>query len=74
MPVINFYPPYYNTAGIANSVAISDAQDVYFESRAEGQFAIRRRPGLALMSGITSDIGQGMYWSNRMQCLFVELS
>lgn len=74
MPVINFYPPYYNTAGIANSVAVNDAQDVYFEARAEGQFSLRRRPGIELLSGLTTDIGQGMYWSNRMQCLFVVAS
>ena len=70
MPTIQFGKPYYNVAPEANTVATEEAHNVYFEALPQGGFAIRRRPGMTLVEAGAGD-GQGLYWSDRNERLFL---
>ena len=66
---ISFTKPYYNVAPEANTAALEEAYNVYFEAMPQGGFAVRKRPGYSLVESM-SGIAQGIYWSDRKQCLY----
>lgn len=70
MPSMLFSKPYYNVAVAANTVALEEAYNVYFEAMPQGGFAIRKRPGLISSFANNSEKGQGLYWSDTKQNLY----
>lgn len=64
-----FAKPYYNVATEANTAALEEAYNVYFELMPQGGFAIRKRPGFSLAATIGGR-PQGIYWSDRKKALY----
>lgn len=72
MAKIQFAKPYYNVDSSANTVATEEAWNVYFEPLPQGGYAVRRRPGLTLLNRPTlTAAGDGIYWSDRTQVLYI---
>jgi len=71
MPNYVFSKPYYNVAPAANTLALEEAYNVYFEALPTGGFAIRKRPGLVLADDAQANtVSDGVYWSEKRQKIF----
>jgi hypothetical protein len=71
MPNYVFSKPYYNVAPTANTIALEEAYNVYFEALPQGGFAIRKRPGLVLSEdALANTVSDGIYWSEKRQKVF----
>lgn len=67
---LSFNKPYYNVAEAANTVALEEAYNVYFEAMPQGGYAIRKRPGYSQFQSHNEYLGQGFFWSDRQKALY----
>lgn len=67
---IQFAKPYYNVVSEANTYALEEAINVYFEPMPQGGFAIRRRPGADVLETTSNMKAQGIYWCDRKNKLY----